>query len=48
VAGLTILGALERTVTPMGGNADLTHLTDLVQRLLDLPQPSPTPLGGEP
>jgi AcrR family transcriptional regulator len=48
VASLTILGALERTVTPSGGNADLTHLIDLNQHLLDLPQTSTTPPGGEP
>jgi AcrR family transcriptional regulator len=48
VAGLAILGVLDRTVAVNGGDADLTHLLDLTQRLLDLPQPSPTPFGGEP
>ena len=48
VASLTILGALDRSVAAAGGDADRVHLTALMQDLMGLPQPSPTPLGGEP
>ncbi|MET0149019.1 MAG: TetR/AcrR family transcriptional regulator [Acidimicrobiales bacterium] len=48
VAGLTILGALDRSVTPAGGDADRVHLTALIQDLMGLTPSSTTPLGGEP
>jgi AcrR family transcriptional regulator len=47
VAGLTILDALDRAVTPAGGDVDPAHLVALIQTLIDLPQASTTPLGGE-